>query len=76
VLSAAYRKSYGRHYLPRVDSYEALVALGMEVLSTSANGIEDVKLAIGPDGALAWDVPSGPQFYWTKEGGVWRGVEW
>ena len=76
MLSAAYRKSYGRHYLPRVGSYEALVALGMEVLSTSVDGLEDVKLAIGPDGAMAWDAPSGPQFYWTKEGGVWRGVEW
>ena len=59
-----------------MDSYEALVALEMEANSTSADGLEDVKLSIGPDGAPAWDVPSGQQFYWTKEGGVWRGVEW
>lgn len=71
LISAGYRNR--EFHLPRVDIVRALQAGGARVLSTSAEGVEDVVVSIAADGTLQ---SSGPTtfFAWAVHGHTYRGV--
>lgn len=64
VLSADYQNK--KHCLPRRDPIDALAALGAKIVSTSADGEEDVVLTVTAAGVLSWTWPSKDVFYWDK----------
>jgi competence protein ComEC len=62
VISADYANQ--KHHLPRARTIGALEAEGARILSTSAEGTEDVTLRITPQGELSWQAPGAPVFAW------------
>ena len=62
VISADYANR--KHHLPRAGTIAALKQDGAHVLSTSAEGTEDIQLQITPQGALSWQKPDAPVFAW------------
>ena len=65
VISANYGSR--KHFLPRAKTVRALQEVGAKVLSTSAEGTEDVRLTISPSGELSWRAPGAPVFVWDEK---------
>ena len=65
VISAAFDKPFGHHFLPRATTISTLRDLGVEIFSTSAEPLESIYLTITEAGDLEWSVPDSPLFYWT-----------
>ena len=66
VISADYDNA--QHHHPRGVTIEALKDAGMEILSTSTVSMWDIVLTIDFTGAMAWDVPDEPVFFWDYQG--------
>ncbi len=68
VVSADYKSK--KHHLPRTDSIDALRNIGTKVISTSADGDENVVLTISDQGAITWSMPTVDFFAWRKKAGT------
>ena len=68
VISAGYKNR--KHCLPRTDPIDALHALGTKIISTSADGDENVVLTTTSGGVMAWSWPATDFFAWAKSAGT------